>query len=57
MCEFTGCEDYHTEVSVIHRGERISFCSLDHAALWLIQEQYPHVKRIILEPKDVSTLQ
>lgn len=51
MCEFNDCQDYHTEVSIVYRGERGLFCCVDHAVLWLLQQEYPNIKRIMVEER------
>ena len=41
MCQYNGCQSYETKIIVTIRGvdpRRVSFCSLDHAASWLVAE-------------------
>lgn len=45
-CELEGCDDFTIYVTVTYRGEQHAFCSPEHAALWLLQTQYPHATRL-----------
>ena len=41
LCEYGNCEQTNVDVSVTYHGNRVTFCSVDHAALWLLRRQYP----------------
>jgi hypothetical protein len=47
LCQYGDCENWDTRVSVGYSGRRVSFCSVDHAALWLLRCEYPNA-RIVL---------
>jgi hypothetical protein len=40
LCQYGNCQNYKSTVtlSVLHSGERPSFCSTEHAALYLLRE-------------------
>jgi len=41
LCEYGNCTEMRIDVRVSYHGERKTFCCVDHAALWLLRQQYP----------------
>ena len=48
MCQFMNCKERETYVSVIYRGDKACFCSVEHAALWLLTQEHPLATRIVV---------
>jgi hypothetical protein len=47
LCQFGNCEETRPDVSVSYHGQRVSFCCVDHAALWLLRQQFPRAGIIL----------
>jgi hypothetical protein len=41
LCDYGNCQDVRVDVRVSYNGQRVTFCCVDHAALWLLRQQYP----------------
>ena len=44
LCDYGNCEETRVVVRVNYNGQRKTFCCVDHAAMWLLRQQYPYAE-------------